>query len=178
MGHHAGWLALYSGIAGGGDVILIPEIEYDESVVANYLMRRARNKKPYSIVVVAEGAHPVGGQRHVIDKEIGRAERLGGIGEIVASELTELTGQEARSVVLGHLLRGGTPTSFDRLISMRFGAAAVRALAEGQNGIMVALDPPVVRYIPLEEATSRMKSVPMDCDTIITARDLGIALGD
>jgi 6-phosphofructokinase 1 len=178
MGRYAGWIALNAGVSGTADAILIPEIPYDIEKVADKIHLRNKRGRKFSIVVVAEGAHPVGGQRHVIDKEIGRAERLGGIGEIVASELTELTGQEARSVVLGHLLRGGTPTSFDRLISMRFGAAAVRALAEGQNGIMVALDPPVVRYIPLEEATSRMKSVPMDCDTIITARDLGIALGD
>jgi len=96
----------------------------------------------------------------------------------VAAELQELTGKETRLVVLGHLLRGGTPTTFDRLIAQRFGAAAVRALEEGQRGVMVALDPPTVRYIPLEEATRRMKTVPLDCDIMLTARDLGISFGD
>jgi 6-phosphofructokinase len=114
----------------------------------------------------------------VLSHEVGRAERLGGIGEKVAAELQELTGKETRLVVLGHLLRGGTPTSFDRLIAQRFGAAAVRALAEGQRGVMVALDPPTVRYIPLEEATRRMKCVQLDSDIILTARDLGTCLGD
>ncbi|MBI4630241.1 MAG: 6-phosphofructokinase, partial [Chloroflexi bacterium] len=89
-----------------------------------------------------------------------------------------LTGKESRAVVLGHLLRGGSPTTFDRLLSMRFGAAAVRAIEEGQSGVMVALDPPTVRYVPLEEATRRMKIVPLDCDIMMTARDLGICFGD
>ena len=108
----------------------------------------------------------------------GTVERLGGVGDRVAAALGELTGKEARNVTLGHLLRGGTPTSFDRLISLRFGAAAVRALAEGESGVMVALDPPTVRYVPLAEATNRMKTVPLDCDTVLTARDLGISFGD
>jgi 6-phosphofructokinase 1 len=96
----------------------------------------------------------------------------------VAAELQALTGKETRLVVLGHLLRGGSPTTFDRLIALRFGAAAVRALEEGQTGVMVALDPPTVNYVPLEEATQRMKTVPLDCDTILTARDMGITFGD
>jgi len=96
----------------------------------------------------------------------------------VAKEIQDITGKETRCVVLGHLLRGGTPTTFDRLISLRFGAAAVRALDEGQNGVMVALDPPTVRYVPLAEATNRMKTVPINCDIILTARDLGISFGD
>ena len=108
----------------------------------------------------------------------GSAERLGGVGEKVSTALGELTGKETRLVVLGHLLRGGSPTTFDRLIAQRFGAAAVRAIDEGQRGIMVALDPPTVRYVPLEAATSRMKTVPLDSDVILTARDLGICLGD
>jgi 6-phosphofructokinase 1 len=92
--------------------------------------------------------------------------------------LEALTGKETRHVSLGHLLRGGTPTSFDRLLSLRFGAASVRALDEGQSGIMVALDPPAVNYVPLSESIHRMKTVPLDCDTILTARDLGISFGD
>jgi 6-phosphofructokinase 1 len=129
-------------------------------------------------VIVAEGAKPLGGAVSVKEKEIGHAERLGGIGEKVAADLQTLTGKETRVVVLGHLLRGGTPTAQDRLIALRFGAAAVRALEEGQSGIMVALDPPNVNYVPLEEATRRMKAVPLDCDTMMTARDLGICFGD
>ena len=111
-------------------------------------------------------------------REIGRAERLGGIGEKITEELQELTGKECRLVVLGHLLRGGSPTSNDRLIALRFGAAAVRALDEGQSGVMVALDPPTVKYVPLADATKRMKNVPLDCDTMLTARDLGMCFGD
>jgi 6-phosphofructokinase 1 len=114
----------------------------------------------------------------VLEKRLGAAERLGGIGETVATALAYMTGRETRLVVLGHLLRGGTPTAFDRLLSLRFGAAAVRALAEGRTGVMVALDPPTVRYVPLAQATERMKTVPLDCDTILTARELGICLGD
>ena len=114
----------------------------------------------------------------MLEHEVGRAERLGGIGETVAKQLQDITGQEARHVVLGHLQRGGTPTTFDRLLSLRFGAAAIRALEEGQDGMMVALDPPTVRYVPLKKATSRMKTVPLDSDSVLTARDLGICFGD
>jgi 6-phosphofructokinase 1 len=110
--------------------------------------------------------------------EIGHAERLGGIGERVAKALQERTGKDTRVVVLGHLLRGGSPTAFDRLAAMRFGAAAVRALDEGLSGVMVALAFPNVNYIALEEVAGRMKAVPMDSDTLQTARDLGICLGD
>jgi len=184
MGRYAGWIALNSGIAGVCDAILIPEIPYELKHVADtikMLERRSKMEKrgrSYAIVVVAEGAKPKGGDVSVVSKEIGRAERLGGIGERVANELGELTGKETRVVVLGHLLRGGKPTTFDRQIGLRFGAAAIRALEEGQSGVMVALDPPKVKYVPLEAATSRMKTVPPDCDTIMTARDLGISFGD
>lgn len=178
MGRYAGWIALNAGASGTADAILIPEIPYDLSKVAAKIEDRARRGLNFSIVVVAEGARPKDGTVSVISKELGRAERLGGIGEKVAAELQELTGKEARAVVLGHLLRGGTPTTFDRLLSLRFGAAAVRALAEGQSGVMVALDPPTVRYVPLELVAGRMKSVPLDCDTMLTARELGISFGD
>jgi phosphofructokinase-like protein len=178
MGRYAGWIALESGVSGSADVILIPEIPSDIKKVAAKIREREEHGRNFSIVVVAEGAKPVGGIMTVLSHEVGRAERLGGIGEKVAAELQELTGKETRLVVLGHLLRGGTPTSFDRLIAQRFGAAAVRALAEGQRGVMVALDPPTVRYIPLEEATRRMKCVQLDSDIILTARDLGTCLGD
>jgi ATP-dependent phosphofructokinase / diphosphate-dependent phosphofructokinase len=178
MGRYAGWIALESGVSGSADVILIPEIPYDLRKVAEKIRQRDQQGRTFSIVVIAEGAKPQGGTVSVVSREVGRAERLGGAGEKVAVELEALTGKETRLVVLGHLLRGGTPTRFDRLLGQRFGAAAVRALAEGQRGVMVALDPPTVRYIPLEEATRRMKVVPLDCDVMLTARDLGICFGD
>jgi 6-phosphofructokinase 1 len=128
--------------------------------------------------VVAEGARPKGGGYTVVEKKVGSAERLGGVGEKLAVEIGKASRRDTRHVVLGHLLRGGTPTTFDRLISLRFGAAAVRALASGRTGVMVALDPPRVRYVPLADACERMKVVPLDCDTVLTARELGICLGD
>jgi 6-phosphofructokinase 1 len=178
MGRYAGWIALNAGVSGTADAILIPEIPYDINRVADKIMERERRGRCFSIVVVAEGARPAGGAHSVLAREVGRLERLGGVGATVAAELQQLTGKETRTVVLGHLLRGGSPTTFDRLISLRFGAAAVRAIEEGHFGQMVALDPPTVRYVPLEKATSRMKVVPLDCDTILTGRDLGICFGD
>lgn len=179
MGRYAGWIALNAGVSATADAILIPEIPYDLNHVAEKIIERERNGRFFSMVVVAEGARPIGGDlvvKHAAKP--GTVERLGGVGEQVAAALNAITGKEARNVRLGHLLRGGSPTSFDRLLSLRFGAAAVRALAEGQSGVMVALDPPTVRYVPLAEATSRMKTVPLDCDTMLTARDLGISFGD
>jgi 6-phosphofructokinase 1 len=178
MGRYAGWIALESGVSSTADVILIPEIPYDIRKITEKIEEREKSGAKFSIVVVAEGARPKGGSLSVVSKEIGRAEKLGGAGERVAKEIHEATGKETRCVVLGHLLRGGTPTSFDRLISLRFGAAAVRALDEGKYGIMVALDPPTVRYVPLADATHRMKTVPLNSDIVLTARDLGISFGD
>ncbi|MCL4395411.1 MAG: ATP-dependent 6-phosphofructokinase [Chloroflexi bacterium] len=178
MGRYAGWIALNAGISGSADVILIPEIPYDPEKVVEKIQERDEEGRNFTIVVVAEGARQKGGALTVIEKEVGRAERLGGIGEKVARELATLTGKETRVNVLGHLLRGGSPTHVDRLTALRFGAAAVRALEEGQSGIMVALDPPNVNYVPLEDAIGRMKTVPLGCDSILTARDLGICFGD
>ncbi len=178
MGRYAGWIALNAGVASTADVILIPEIPYDINKVAEKIMKRERNGRYFSIIVVAEGAKPVGGEYSTIERELGGTERLGGVGAKVCAALETITGKEARNVTLGHLLRGGTPTSFDRLLSLRFGAAAVRALDEGESGIMVALDPPNVNYVPLVQATSRMKTVPLNCDTMLTARGLGISFGD
>lgn len=178
MGRYAGWIALHTGIAGSADVILIPEIPYDLDSVVTKLKARMEQGSGFAIVVVAEGAKPKDGTVSVMEKPVGRAERLGGVGEKVANELQAFTDKETRLVVLGHLLRGGSPVASDRLIALRFGAAAVRALEEGQAGIMVALDPPNVKYVPLEEAIYRMKTVPLDCDTVLTARDLGICFGD
>ena len=178
MGRYAGWIALHTGIAGSADVILLPEIPYSLDKVAAKIRERDDQGRNFSIVVVAEGAKPIGGDVSVIGREVGRAEQLGGAGERVAAALQALTGKETRVVVLGHLLRGGSPTTSDRLLALRFGAAAVRALEEGQSAVMVALDPPIVRYVPLAEAARRMKLVPLDSDTVLTARDLGICFGD
>lgn len=178
MGRYAGWIALHAGIAGAADAILVPEIPYDINKVANKIFRRETAGRKYTLVVVAEGAYPTGGGVVEEQRGPGRSPLLGGIGKIVSQQLAEITGKESRHVVLGHLLRGGSPTSFDRLLSLRFGAAAVRALNEGVSGVMVALDPPTVRHVPLGDATSRMKSVPLDCDTMLTARELGISFGD
>jgi 6-phosphofructokinase 1 len=178
MGRYAGWIALHAGVAGTADVILLPEIPYNIQRVVEKIERREAANRHFSIVVVAEGALPQGGALSVVEKLVGREQRLGGVGEKVAAAIEATTGKETRTVVLGHLLRGGSPTSADRLLALRFGAAAIRALDEGETGIMVALDPPTVNYVPLAEATSRMKSVPLDCDTMQTARDLGICFGD
>ena len=178
MGRYAGWIALHAGMASGVHAILIPEIPYRLEPVAELINQRAQRNSNYSIVCVAEGAKPVGGTHTVAGKAVGQAERLGGVGAKVAAELEELTGRESRAVVLGHLLRGGSPTSTDRLLGLRFGAAAVRALHSGHNGVMVALKPPAVDYVPLVEAVRTMKTVPLECDTVQTARDLGIRFGD
>jgi ATP-dependent phosphofructokinase / diphosphate-dependent phosphofructokinase len=178
MGRYAGWIALNSGVAGSADVILLPEIPYDINKVVEKIQRREARGRSFSIVVVAEGARPIGGELTIIGKSVGQAERLGGVGHKIGAALEALTDKETRVVVLGHLLRGGKPTAYDRLLSLRFGAAAVRALAEGESGIMVALDPPTVNYVPLSQVAGRMKQVPLDCDTILTGRDLGTSFGD
>ena len=179
MGRYAGWIALNSGISGTADIILIPEIPFDMEKVCEKIREREERGRHFSIVVVAEGATPKGGKMtFAAKKEAGRERRLGGIAEQVAEEITERTGKETRSLVLGHLQRGGGPTTWDRLLALRFGAAAIRTLHAGETGVMVALDPPTVKTVPLEEAISKMKAVPLDCDTILTARSLGTCLGD
>jgi 6-phosphofructokinase 1 len=178
MGRYAGWIALNAGVSSTADVILIPEIPYDMDTVIEKIQERYAKGHSFAIVVVAEGAKPRGGGHAVVEKKAGQAERLGGAGARIAADIAKGTGRDTRVVVLGHLLRGGTPTTFDRLISLRFGAAAVRALAAGKSGVMVALDPPTVRYVPLAAAAHRMKVVPVDCDTVKTARELGICLGN
>lgn len=178
MGRYAGWIALYAGLASTADVILIPEIPFDINSIASKCRQRVNWGAKFSIVIVAEGAKPVGGEISTIGKNIGQAERLGGVGQKIAGALQEMTGQESRCVVLGHLLRGGSPTARDRLLSLRFGAAAIRALEDGVENVMVALKPPQVNYVPLSTVAAEMKMVPVDGDIIATARDLGICLGD
>lgn len=178
MGRYAGWIALHAGVSATADAILIPEISFDLGPVCDKIMDREARGRRFSIVVVAEGAKPVNGRMVGKDQGAGREILLGGIAQEVARGIHERTGKETRTVVLGHLQRGGSPTTFDRLLALRFGAAAVRMVASREFGVMVALDPPTVLAVPLEVATERMKCVPLDCDTMLTARDLGISFGD
>jgi 6-phosphofructokinase 1 len=178
MGRTTGWIALHAGVAGSADVILIPEIPFDLETVCEAIRERDRKGRRYSIVVAAEGAAPIGSEVRTRGvKEVGMEIRLGGIAEWLAGEIAARTGKETRWMVLGHLQRGGGPTSFDRLMALRFGAAAVRTLAEGVTDVMVALHPPEVLAVPLAEAVVGRRSVSLESDTIATARSLGICLG-
>src|SRR5436305_8870254 len=143
--------------------------------VCEKIARREAEGRHFSIVVVAEGAAPRGGTVSLIDPE---HQRLGGIGDKVAHSIQEMTGKETRSIVLGHLQRGGSPTTFDRLLGLRFGAAAIHCLQLGKTNVMVTLSPPGIGTISIDEAVSRLKTVPLDCDTIYTARAMGISMGD
>ena len=180
MGRDSGWIALYSGIAGGADVILIPEIPFDMEAVCRKIAENELHEKHYSIVVVAEGARAQG--REVISKgkgEIGRAELvLGGVGEWVANQIRQRLGKDTRSLVLGHLQRGGSPTNFDRLLALRFGAAAVRLAEAKIYDHMVAWVPPNMTAVPIADAIRKNKKVDLESDKVLTARDIGICLGD
>jgi ATP-dependent phosphofructokinase / diphosphate-dependent phosphofructokinase len=179
MGRYAGWIALHSGLSGSADVILIPEIPFDIDKVCAKIVEREQRGRRFSIVVVAEGAWPLGGQMVLRQHAgAGRPERLGGIGESVAKAIEERTGKETRSLVLGHLQRGGSPTTFDRLLALRFGSGAVRAIAARDFGTCVVYTPPTVSRLPLTEVIGRPKLVPLDSGIILTARNLGISLGD
>jgi phosphofructokinase-like protein len=179
MGRYAGWIALYAGVAGGADAILIPEIPFDITIVAERLLARDRWGAKFSIVVVAEGAFPKGGSLSLIEEaKEGFAERLGGIGVEVCAALAKATRKETRSVVLGHLQRGGAPTSFDRVLATRFGAKAVELIRRGDFGTMVAFDPPDIVARRLDEVVGRTKTVPLDSDLLLTAKALGITFGD
>lgn len=177
MGRNAGWIALFAGLAGTADVILIPEIPYDMDRVCEKVESRYLEGRNFAIVVVAEGAFPAGGERAF--KTAGSGEkRLGGMAHRVATEIAERTGRETRDLVLGHLQRGGGPIAYDRLLALRFGAAAVKLVSERCFGCMVALDPPEVLAVPLEEAIKKTKLVPLDGDIVATARAMGVSLGD
>jgi 6-phosphofructokinase 1 len=179
MGRYAGWIALYAGVAGGADVILIPEIPFDLNIVAARLREREAWGAQFSIVVVAEGAVPTGGKVSLIAQgDAATAERLGGLSAVVARELEKLTGRESRYVVLGHLQRGGTPTTHDRQLATRFGGKAVECLLNGEFDVMVASQPPDITTVPLEAVGGKQKRVPPDFDLIRTARALGISFGD
>jgi len=179
MGRHTGWIALFSGLAGSADVILIPEIPFRWERICEKVRARYESGREFAIVAVAEGAKPRGGEPVFQDTGVpGKEARYGGIADRVADEITNRTGKETRSLVLGHLQRGGEPTAYDRLLSLRFGSAAVELVRDGAFGCMVALDPPDVRAVPLEEAVDHLKSVPVDGDVVCTARSLGISFGD
>ena len=178
MGRHAGWITLFAGFASTVDVILIPEIPYDLARVVEKIDRRWRRGFEFAIVAVAEGALPVGGEASYLEGGSGARRRLGGVGTRIAQRLEELTGRETRSLVLGHLQRGGSPIAFDRVLAQRFGVAAVKMAAQGRYGSMVALDSTRVRAVPLADAVRRTRTVPPDHDLILAARAMGISLGD
>ncbi|MEV4137505.1 6-phosphofructokinase [Dactylosporangium sp. NPDC049742] len=163
MGRHAGWIALHAGLAGGANVILLPERQFDVDQVAGYVEKRFQTQ--YSpIVVVAEGAQPLDGQMVLHNQELdafGHV-RLGGVGQWLAEQLEAKTGKEARTVVLGHIQRGGTPTAFDRVLATRFGLGAIDAVHEGDFGKMVALQSTDIVRVPLADATRELKTVPVE----------------
>jgi 6-phosphofructokinase 1 len=179
MGRYAGWIALYAGIAGGADIILIPEIPFDYQSAVDKIQAREKAGKGFTLVVVAEGAHERGADMVTTGQQTGQGEvRLGGIGAVVTAELAQRTGKSARTVVLGHLQRGGGPTTFDRVLCSMFGAAAVELIASGDFGSMVAYRGSQVGSVPISEAVGRLKTVPPDGMLARTARALGVSLGD
>jgi 6-phosphofructokinase 1 len=179
MGRYAGWIAIYAGLAGGADVILIPEIPFSYDSVCGKIREREARGKTFSIVVVAEGAREAGAD-FVTSASTSehREARLGGIGSHVAQQIQQRTGKETRCVVLGHLQRGGSPTNMDRALCTVFGAKAVDLIAEKQFGQMVAFTGSRVVGVPLSEATGKLRTVPLDGGFVTAARSMGICLGD
>ena len=179
MGRHTGWIALHAGIAGGADVILLPEIDWTfEHVCEKVLARRAAGKN-FTIIVVAEGAKlPEGGTVAKERRQEDRQTRLGGIGNVLSTELSMRLGLEARNCVLGHLQRGGGPTAFDRFLSTQFGVQAVRLLHENRLGRMVCYQPPEITDVTIAEAIGQLKKVDVNCSAVQTGRGLGISFGD
>lgn len=180
MGRYAGWIALESGIAGGADVIIIPEIPYDMNKVAQKVIERKNGGKNFSIVVVAEGAKSVEGEVVVskVVKDSPDPIRLGGVGNKIADDVEKLTGLETRVTVLGHLQRGGRPIPYDRILSTRYGVAAVEMINRGDFGVMVGLQGNEIKPMSLEEAVGKLKTVPVDSELIRIAKSVGVAFGD
>jgi 6-phosphofructokinase 1 len=179
MGRHAGFIALHSGLSATADVILIPEIPYDIEKVCSKIRDRDKAGRHFSIVVVAEGAYPKGGNVSTMGESLpGQAHRVGGVADGLAHEIAQRTGKECRSLVLGHLQRGGQPTGYDRLLGTRFGGAAVRAIADEKWGHMVALQSPHIVTIPIVEVLKEPKRVDPSHDIVQTARAIGISFGD
>lgn len=180
MGRYAGWIALHAGLAGGADVILIPEKPFRIESVCAKIEERATQGKKFSIVVVAEGAAPEGGEMVVQRFVEGSPDpiRLGGIGNQVADEIGRFSGKETRVTVLGHLQRGGSPTAFDRILSTRFGVKAVELLASGQFAQMIALKGTEIQAVPLESAIKQLKRVDPDGELVQAAKSVGISFGN
>jgi 6-phosphofructokinase 1 len=180
MGRYAGWLALTGGIAGGGDIILIPEIDYSLDRVCRVVEARGQQGKRFSIVVVAEGVRLPDGDYVVSQRveESHEALRLGGIGRWVACEIERRTGIESRFVVLGHMQRGGTPTAYDRVLATRLGHAALVQAVQGSYGVMVGVQGAHVVPVPLSEVGGRQRLVEADCDLVVAARSVGTSFGD
>ncbi len=179
MGREAGFIALHAGVAGTADVILIPEIDWDIEKVCEKIRSRDAAGRRFSIVVVAEGAKPKGGTESIIGASLpGQDRRLGGIAERLGYDIQQRTGKETRSLVLGHLQRGGAPTGYDRLLATRFGAAAVQAVADRKWGHMVALQSPHLVTIPIDEVLREVKKVDPMHDVVMAARMTGISFGD
>src|SRR5712691_11130984 len=177
MGRHAGWIALHGGIAGGADIILIPEIPFDYDRIAAAIKKREAAGHLGTLVVVAEGARSKNGQQ--IKREAKEGEfKLGGIGDVVAREIAERTGKETRACVLGHLQRGGAPTTLDRILGTRFGVKAVQLANEGHFGSMVSYQNYQVRHVPIADAVNRLRLVPPHGEMVQTARDVDISFGD
>ena len=178
MGRDAGWIALCSGIAGGADVIVIPEIPYDVKRIVKKLERRGNRGSTFSIVVVGEGARPRGGKRSTLTRgKRGHLPRLGGAAHVLADQLEGLVAHEVRVTVLGHLLRGGTPSAFDRLLATRYGVRAAQLCAEGKLGVMVALHGTEIVAVPLADSIREPKLVPTHGELVDVARSLDIELG-
>ncbi len=180
MGRTAGWIALHAGVAGGGDIILLPEIPYDINKVAERVLKRGQAGKRFSIVVVAEGAKPVGGDVTVkkIVEDSHEKVRLGGVGFRLVEDLERLTGQEARAVVMGHLQRGGTPSSFDRVLATRLGTKVVDMIAADEFGYMCGVRCDDLVNVPLSEVAQGPRLVGVDDPLIRSARSIGVVFGD
>ena len=180
MGRYSGWIAAHAGIAGGASVILIPEIPFTYASICKKIMEREVEGKHFTMIVVAEGAQEKGGSGFVTQggETKDRETRLGGVGAVVCEELARRTGKGTRVCVLGHLQRGGMPTTFDRLLCTRFGANAVRLIAEGKFGQMVAWNPPDINAVPIADAVGKLKTVPVDGDLVRTGRAMGVCFGD
>jgi 6-phosphofructokinase 1 len=178
MGRYAGWIAMTAGLAGGADVILVPEIDYDIKRVVKTVDRRRGRGILYSIVVIAEGAKPKGGKYAVVEGgDATQLERLGGAGERLASELRELTDYDVRVTVLGHTQRGGTPCAFDRVLATRFGTKAVDMIAEGKFGEVAALRAGKIVSAPIDLAVTKLKRVDPNGDIVAAARACGVEIG-
>ena len=178
MGRHAGWIALWGGIAGGANVILIPEMPFDLEKVADFIRERDADGYHFTLVVVAEGAKMPDGKLVSIHKTTSGEVRLGGIGEQVAANLEKLTGKETRSTTLGHLQRGGAPTSFDRILGMRFGVKAVKLAQQGKFGHMVSYQAYHVGSVTIEEAVNKLNLVDPNGEVVHAAKAVGICMGD